>query len=495
MGPRPNPSIYEINTRVVLGEVGQSLGRPATLDDLPDAMLDRIAGWGMDYVWMLGVWQTGVAGPAVSRSKPDWVEGYRRNLPDLTDADICGSPFAIVAYEVNRDFGGNDSLARLRERLKSRGIGLFLDFVPNHVALDHPWASESPAFLIPGTDDDLAREPQNYVRIGSRVFAYGRDPYFDGWPDTLQLNYRHAGFRDAMKGILARIAGMADGVRCDMAMLVLPEIFLRTWGDRSNPSDGTPPVDSPFWPEAIAESRRTNPNFLFMAEAYWDLEWALQQQGFDATYDKRLYDRLVERHAEPIRWHLGADPDYQRKSVRFLENHDEPRAAEVFPEDVQKAAAVVAFTVPGVRFFHEGQFEGRAYRAIIHLARRRNEAVAEGLRRFYERLLPILNRPELREGDWSQLWPAPAWEGNPTHANFIGFVWSNPDRPDSRVLVVVNFGPTQGQCRLALDLPAGAGEAITLADLMGPATYERSRTEPIFFDLPAWGHHIFQVTL
>ncbi len=497
MGPRPNPSIYEINTRVVLGEIGRALGRPATLDDLPDAMLDRIAAWGLDYVWMLGVWQTGEAGPAVSRSKPDWLEGYRRHLPDLADADICGSPFAIVAYEVHRDFGGDAALARLRERLKSRGIGLFLDFVPNHVALDHPWATEHPQYLMPGSDDDLAREPQNFIRIGSRVLAYGRDPYFDGWPDTLQLNYRHGGFREAMKAILARIATLADGVRCDMAMLVLPEIFRRTWGDRSIPRDGTAPVDSSFWPEAIAAARLANPGFLFMAEAYWDLEWTLQQQGFDATYDKRLYDRLAERHAEPVRWHLGADMEYQRKSVRFLENHDEPRAAEVFPEEVQRAAAVVAYTSPGVRFFHEGQFEGRSARAVIHLARRLEELARPELARFYDRLLAAIRRPELRDGKWIQLWPSQAWDGNPTHNNFIAACWSPADRPDARVLVVVNFASTQAQSRLRLDWPEAVGRSLFLSDAVSEAIYERKGEEAnglgIFFDLPAWGYHVFTI--
>ena len=61
-----------------------------------------------------------------------------------------------------------------------------------------------------------------------------------------------------------------------------------------------------------------------MAEVYWDLEWTLQQQGFDYTYDKRLYDRLREGHARPVREHLYAGLDYQVKLARFLENHDDP---------------------------------------------------------------------------------------------------------------------------------------------------------------------------
>src|SRR5262249_54920202 len=150
---------------------------------------------------------------------------------------------------------------------------------------------------------------------------------------------RHGGLRQAMGMELLAAAEQCDGLRCDMAMLVLPDVFQRTWGDLSKPADGTPPVDLAFWPEAIARVRMVRPDFLFMAEVYWDLEWVLQQQGFDYTYDKRLYDRLHARDAESVRKHLWADMDFQRKSVRFLEKHDEPRAAGAFPPHIHKTAA------------------------------------------------------------------------------------------------------------------------------------------------------------
>src|SRR5262249_35078435 len=155
-----------------------------------------------------------------------------------------------------------------------------------------------------------------------------------------------------------RVTELCDGVRCDMAMLLLPDVFQRTWGNRSLPPGGVAPVDTPFWPEAIMAVRQRQPRCVFLAEVYWDLEWTLQQQGFDYTYDKRLYDRLHVRDAEGVRGHLWADLEFQRKSTRFLENHDEPRAAGAFPPQVHRAAATVAFLVPGMRFFHEGQLEG-----------------------------------------------------------------------------------------------------------------------------------------
>jgi glycosidase len=323
------PSLFQVNTRVRLSELAPELGRPATLDDVPDGELDRIAADGFDLVWFLGVWQTGEAARRVSRSKPEWLEEYRRVLPDFKDSDVSGSCFAVRDYRVHTDFGGDAALARLRERLRRRGLRLVLDFVPNHMAPDHPWVQQHPDYFVAGTEEKLAAEPQNYARAGSRILAYGRDPYFDGWPDTFQLNYGNPELQRAMMGELERIAGQCDGVRCDMAMLVLPDVFERTWGIRADL----------FWPKATDSVRRKQPAFLFMAEVYWDLEWTLQQQGFDYTYDTRLYDRLEHGAARPVREHFFAGLDYQDRMARFLENHDEPRAAATFPPEVHRAAA------------------------------------------------------------------------------------------------------------------------------------------------------------
>src|SRR6476620_4140973 len=227
------PSLYQINTRVWLTELSRVLGKRATLDDIPDAELDRIAEMGFDWVWFLSVWQTGPAAQAISRSNAGWRKEFQETLPDLKEEDIAGSGFAIQNYTVHRDLGGAAALARLRERLQKRGLKLMLDFVPNHMAPDHPWVDEHPEYFVHGSETDLARAPQNYCRVqtknGPLVLAYGRDPYFDGWPDTLQLNYGNPELQQAMIGELERIAGQCDGVRCDMAMLVLPEVFERTW--------------------------------------------------------------------------------------------------------------------------------------------------------------------------------------------------------------------------------------------------------------------------
>lgn len=483
------PALYQINTRVRLSELSRALGRKTTLDDFDDVELDRLAAQGFDWIWLLSVWQTGAAAQRISRSRTDWRVDFQRTLPDLTDADIGGSGFAIQAYTVHDELGGDLGLARLRERLHQRGLRLMLDFVPNHVAPDHAWVDAYPEFFVAGSEDDIARAPQNYVRLqtkqGPRVLAHGRDPYFDGWPDTLQLNYGKAQLQQAMLIELQRIAGQCDGLRCDMAMLLLPEVFQRSWGIAMQP----------FWPKAIAAVRHRQPGFEFMAEVYWDLEWTLQQQGFDHCYDKRLHDRLRALQAPPLRAHLQAGLDYQDRLARFLENHDEPRAAATFAPQAHAAAAVITFCTPGLRFFQQGQLEGCRVQVSPHLVRAPSEPVDACLAAFYARLLAALRRPVLRDGAWSLLDCVEAWGGNPSVQQFIAWRWQLPGVPD--LCVAVNFAPQQGQCYVRMPWPELAGRRLRFRDLLGEAVYDRPGDDllarGLYLDLPPWGYHVFEV--
>jgi len=481
------PILYQINTRVWLTELSQTLGRPATLDDIPDAELDRLAESGFDWIWFLSVWQTGPGAQQVSRSNPDWRRDFEETLTDLRDEDIAGSGFAITGYTVHQKLGGDAALARLRKRLRQRGLKLMLDFVPNHMGLDHPWIETHPDYFIQGTEHDLATTSQNYTRIqrqaGDQIFAYGRDPYFSGWPDTLQLNYANPALQEAMIGELTRIAGQCDGLRCDMAMLVLPDVFERTWGQRA-------PL---FWPTATHRVREQVPGFLFMAEVYWDLEWTLQQQGFDYAYDKRLYDRLREGHTRPVREHFHAGLDYQDKLARFLENHDEPRAAATFSAEVHQAAAVITFLSPGLRFFHQGQFEGRTKRISPHLVRGPNEPMNDQLQKFYEQLLAVLRLPVVRDGQWQLLDCTPGWEGNWTNDCFLAFAWQ--DVQGESLVVAVNYAANQSQCHVRLPFASLAGKKWQLQDQLRTASYEWQgddlQGKGLFLDLAPWQASVF----
>jgi hypothetical protein len=485
------PSLYQINTRVWLTGLTQSLGRPATLDDIPDLELDRIAQLGFDWIWFLSVWQTGTWARQVSRNNPDWRREFQETLPDLRDDDIAGSGFAITSYTVHENLGGDEALARLRERLRKRGLKLMLDFVPNHMGLGHPWIEEHPEYFVAGTEADLAHAPQNYTRVnpkvGEQIFAYGRDPYFSGWPDTLQLNYANPALQAAMIEELVRISGQCDGVRCDMAMLVLPDVFERTWGHRA-------PL---FWPTATERVRERVPGFVFMAEVYWDMEWTLQQQGFNYAYDKRLYDRLREGHSRPIREHFHAGLDYQDKLARFLENHDEPRAAATFSLEIHQAAAVITFLSPGLRFFHQGQFEGRRMRISPHLVRGPSESVNQSIKTFYDRLLTVLRDPIVRDGEWQLLECAPGWEGNGSNDCFLVFAWRSPG--GQPLLIAVNYASNQSQCHVRLPFADLAGKKWRLQDQFSSVSHEWNGDDLVgkglYIDAAPWQASVFKFVM
>ena len=483
------PSLYQINTRVWLTELSRTCGRRATLDDIPDAELDRVAGMGFDWVWLLSVWTTGAAGRQVSRENAGWRKEFEEALSDLHEEDIAGSGFAITAYTVHPDLGGDAALTRLRGRLHRRGLRLMLDFVPNHMALDHPWVEGHPEYFVRGTEIDLARAPRNYTWVkhadGDMLLAYGRDPFFEGWPDTLQLDYSNPDTQEAMVGELLKIAAQCDGVRCDMAMLVLPDVFERTWGIRADL----------FWPKATESVRRKHPNFQFMAEVYWDLEWTLQQQGFDYTYDKRLYDRLREGHARPVREHLHAELDYQTRLARFLENHDEPRASATFDPLVHRAAAVITYFIPGLRFFHQGQFEGRRKRISPHLVRAPEESRDKELEAFYDDLLAILRKPIVKIGEWQSLACRQAWDGNQSWDSFVAHSWR--DSGGERVLIAVNYAPHPSQCYLELPFPEIQNRSVRLKDSLSSACYVREGNEllerGLYLDMRPWSYHVFDL--
>lgn len=526
--PAPrHPSVLQLHTEVLLRERAAQLGRHATLDDVTDGVLDEAAQLGFDYVWWLGVWKTGAASLEAARAH---VEAHRddftRVLPDLRPADVVASPFSVLSYEVRAELGGAAALARLRARMATRRLRLLLDFVPNHTALDAPEAAAHPEWFVLGDEAALAGDPHSYVLLptasGPRVFAHGRDPYFPAWRDTLQCNYRHPGRRAAGRATLAHLAAMCDGVRCDMAMLLEPDVIARTWGERARPADGSEAVDAPFWPEAIAETRRIHPGFLFVAEVYWGLEARLHTHGFDYTYDKALTDELVAGNPLGVRTRLQrvgeADAYGAGSQVRFIENHDEPPAAIVLaPRARHQAAAAVALLLPGMRLMTEGQLVGHTVRVPMQLGRRPEEAPDRELQTFYRRLLAVAR--ELRAWPATQwrLWePGPAWPGGSSHEGFIVATWGlqtppprpgdppppsdQNDAPATGWLVAVNYTPERRQTRVPLPLPAFADRKVQLHDVLGSdARYERDGDEMhnagLYLDEPPWAHLAFRVTV
>ncbi|TMD41340.1 MAG: alpha-amylase, partial [Chloroflexi bacterium] len=339
-------------------------------------------------------------------------------------------------------------------------------------------------YFVQGTHEDLMRAPSEFFEVSGTVIANGRDPYFSPWQDVAQLNAFSPRLRWATGETLNMVAGQCDGMRCDMAMLLLNNIFERTWGARV----GMHPPEE-YWSEVISAVRLQHPNVLLVAEAYWDLEWDLQQLGFDYCYDKRFYDRLEHDNAESVRQHLTAKLDYQDKLVRFIENHDEPRAAATFSPEKERAAAVTMMTLPGAKLLYEGQCEGRRVRPPVFLARRPLEQIDEDLRAFYEKLLAAVKDSGLPESEW-QSCERMGWPDNRSYLNLVAWCWS---QDEVRYVVIVNLSEYPSQARVQLHWNDLAGRGWQLKDVLGGALFERDGSElqlqGLYVDVPAWRFH------
>ena len=461
-----------------------------TLDTVPDAEWDRIAEAGFDYVFLMGVWRRSPIGREIARTHEGLVGEYDRVLPGWTPDDVPGSPYCVQAYEPDDRMGGWRGLDAARRALNDRGVRLMLDFVPNHTAFDHAWIFDHPERYVMGTDEDYRAAPSEYrpvdTRTGPRLVACARDPYFPPWTDVAQLNYFNPETRAAMQATLAAISDRCDAVRCDMAMLVLNDVFEGTW--RHVLRGAWPRLSSEFW----QETTRLIPRLDYVAEVYWQLEARLLEQGFTFAYDKRLLDALHAPDAAPaVRDMLASRTPEPSRLARFIENHDEPRSAATLTRCLTAASSLIA-TSPGLRFFFDGQLDGRRIKSPVQLGRWADEPVDEQIRTMYRRMLRFARAPLLHEGDWRLLHVSPA--GDHTFNDIIAYRWRSAD---ALAVVAVNLGGSASQAHVdvAADLPDS--DAFDFVDALTDARYPRTReslmASGLYVRLEAGSAHLFEV--
>jgi len=481
-----HPLVYEINTRCWLRDLSEQAGAPITLANVPETELADWRRLGFTHIWLMGVWHAGPKSRAHSLS----LRQPGQPLQRYDEQDIVGSAYAIASYRVSEALGGNTALKVFRERLAAFGLKLLLDFVPNHTGLDHAWLAERPELFV----QSGVKKPGTFRPSANKAcwIAHGRDPYFHPWVDTAQLDYRNAATRRAMIEQLKSVAQRCDGARCDMSMLVLNDVFQKTWAQF--------PVSLPcpatqFWAEAIPAVKELYPDFTFMAEVYWDLEPRLQELGFDYTYDKRWHDHLVARRPDPLQRHLlEAAAGDLRAGVHFLENHDEARIASFLPWAEHRPAALALMGSPGMRLLHEGQLRGATQRVSIHVNHRPREAPNEDIAAFYERLLGTLPGTSVGKGDFKVLKPASAWPENPTARNILLVQWQS--QPAEFDLVVANFAPHPSQCHAPLQVEGQCDWEMT--NLLGDERFERSGRDlrrGLYLDLPPYGSQLFHFSV
>ncbi|MDR3667237.1 MAG: alpha-amylase family glycosyl hydrolase [Ignavibacteriaceae bacterium] len=483
---RNNPKLYEINTRVWLKKIGKKLS------DLPFTFFSDLAQKGINIVWLMGLWKTSPNIVSKYCFTPDLINSYDKALKGWKKEDVIGSPYAIDEYDVNPEIGTWGDLVELRKRLNNIGIKLILDFVPNHFSIDSSILEANPDIFLQVDEELLQKDPFTFFRSQynpGTILAHGRDPLFPAWQDTVQVNYFSINAREYLCNILLKLVEVCDGLRCDMAMLPLNNVFYNTWMGVLNKSNLKRPSNE-FWDIAIKKVKEKNNDFIFLAEAYWDLEWDLQQLGFNYTYDKRLTDRLVSGYLPDVIAHLKADKDFQNKSVRFIENHDEPRAVSKFGKFRSLAAATVIGTIQGMKFYYDGQFDGKKIRLPVQLGREPEEKISNTVNRYYEKLLNITKQDIFILGNWELLEPITAGNGNLSYQNFLAWQWSYKTE---RTLVIINYSEITSQCRIKIDSVSNRA-IFNMFDLLNGKDFDRLVSEikspGLFIELKGYASHI-----
>jgi glycosidase len=480
-----HPTLYEINTQVWLNELSRRYQRPITLGTVPDEEWIKLKELGVDYVWLMGVWQRSPAAVELVSNNPIAISEFKQMLPDFTLADLAGSPYSVRSYTVDPRLGGKDGLAAERVKLIQHGIHLILDFVSNHVAPDNPWTIDHPEYFIQGDEEDLARDPESFIQIGNSIFARGRDPNYAAWMDTIQLNAFHSDLRQASLDTLLDIFSQCDGVRVDMAMLFLNPVFSNTWGERA----GWYP-EKEFWQEIIPEVKQRYPAALFMAETYWDTERELLWQGFDYCYDKLLYDFIRDEAYGRLADHLLDELTYQHRLVRFVENHDEHRALTTFPNGHWKAAALTTATLPGMRMFYQGQAEGRRSRVSVLLNRWPDEAENPETQAFYQSLLKLISLPVFKIGDWQLL--RIRSERTAPLKRCAAWMWNNQTE---KYVVMINFGHDPADVYVHVPQINGQHQKILIEYWTGHvlnASFTHEQMEIFKVNLDTWDARVYR---
>lgn len=486
-----NSKIYEINTRVWIKQFGPTI----TLSQIPKSVFEDLGNKGINIIWLMGIWKTCSSTIEKYCFEPELISSYNRSLKNWSKSDVIGSPYSIDQYEVNPSLGSLDELKELRNYLNSIGIKLFVDFVSNHFSADSKYIHTNPEIFLKGDEEFFKGDSFTFFKPDNdsqNVYAHGRDPFFPAWTDTTQINFFSLEARKFMMDILFKLTDVCDGVRCDMAMLPLNNVFQNTWLGVLKKFGFTRP-DTEFWKSAISAVKRKYSEFIFLGEAYWDLEWNLQQLGFDFTYDKRLTDRLAANDLNGVRAHLHAEKSFQLKSVRFLENHDEQRAVTKFGKNRSLAAATLTSTIHGMKFYFDGQFEGKKNKLAVQLGRESEEKICVGIKEHYDKLLSITQAEIFQKGEWIMMEPLTIGFGNTSYENFFTWQWI---LGDERRIVVINYSYSTSQCRLKLDIKHDK-KKITLIDLLTNEIYERWVDEVnkagLYIELKGHQSHIFSI--
>ncbi|NMB56501.1 alpha-amylase [Candidatus Beckwithbacteria bacterium] len=487
-----NPFIYEINTRVWLRELRQKYGQNLTLSQIPDTEWQQIKNLGFHYVWLMGIWEPSPYALKMAIECAFLYDEYTQALPDLKKEDIIGSPYAVQNYEPNADLSDWQDLWQTRIKLHNNNLGLILDLVPNHTACDHPWTQENPDFYIQVSKENHDQKPENSFLVeknGYKVYlAHGKDPNFPSWCDTAQLNYFNHKLREAMIKTIIKIAKYCDGLRCDMAMLVLNDVHGNIW--QKELTNWEKPKEE-FWQQAIGKTKAKFANFIFMAESYWNKEVDLQNLGFDYTYDKNLYDLINQNNNSALQNYLKTRVN-TGKWINFIENHDEQRAVTYFGKEKSQIGATLISTYAGAKLFYENQIQGYTKKLPVQLGRKITEEVNLDLQTFYQKLFTITQNQFFQNAKMQTLeiaqidkFPMP-----------VAYLWQTDEEAK---IIVLNFENNLVKGNLKIQTLDFKNDKVAFFEEIKQKNYEYKRNDlkkyGLYVELPAFQSQIFSVKI
>lgn len=418
-----SPTFYSINTRLFLNQLSRKENKYIDIDSVPEKYWENLFDK-FDCFWFIGINSPSQASKQICQRYPDSVR-YAKS--DVKPEDIVDSPYAVYDHsQINPRVAKNWEIwDKKLDYFHQHGKKVFLDFVANHTAVDNPWAFSHPQRFIQATKEQYQSNPDNYYSVvaadgETHYLAYGRDPYSGNWIDTLQLNYANPETQQAMKDILLNLVNHCDGVRCDMAMLLNPHTFIKTWSDHLSSEEINFLINNEFWPKTIAEVKTRakdlgKKDFTFIAEAYggnggeeYYEPLSKLEKVFDCLYDKGFYDELVQlklNQSEAFYSHLKNDIfniTENGHKVIFFGNHDEKRAIAMFGKELSKSVALLCSLVSNnMLLIHQDEEKGFRIRQPMQLDQPLNDCTDYSIKNFYNLILDIRNKPLFKNAKWS----------------------------------------------------------------------------------------------
>ncbi|TNE27674.1 MAG: alpha-amylase [Bacteroidetes bacterium] len=313
IGWKSTASIYEVNIRQHTPE-----GTIAAFTQ----DLDRISRMGVGILWIMPVQPIGMQG--------------RKDPKD--NGKSLGSYYSISDYTaVNPEFGTEADFKAMVDKAHKLGMKVILDWVANHTAFDHHWASEHPEFY-------------NHDENGDISVARNNDGTLTDWTDVADLNYDEPGLHKAMVKEMSWWISQfdIDGFRCDVAGYVPHE----------------------FWQSAIPQLHDVKDDIFMLAE--WDEPYL--HDVFDMTYGWDFHHRTNE--VAKGKAYATTFDDYKRlldtaypadaMKMLFTTNHDENSWNGTVYErygDGHKAFFVLCATYEhGMPLIYSGQEAGLDHR-------------------------------------------------------------------------------------------------------------------------------------